>query len=65
MFTDEQILFMKRIGVPVKDFGNMSDDDYIAVEDHVGDYLTLQCLDEDYNPNDDGAMCYSILDSLE
>ena len=65
MFTDEQIRFMKRIGVPVKDYSHMSEDDQIMIEDYVGDYLDLNCLDDDYNPNEDGLMCYSILDSLD
>ena len=62
--TKEQIAFMKKIGVPVRDYNNLSDDDWIAIENYVGDYLTLQCLDEKYNPNEEGKMCYSILDSL-
>ena len=55
---------MKKIGVPVRDYQRLTDDDWIAIENYVGDYLTLQCLDERYNPNEEGIMCYSILDSL-
>ena len=62
--TDEQIEFMKKIGVPVRDYRHLSDDDWVTIEDYVGDYLTLQCLDDKYNPNEEGQMCYSILDSL-
>ncbi len=62
-FSEEQITFMRSIGLNL-DFNNLSDDDWVNIEDTVGDYLTLQCLDEDYKPNDEGMMCYSILDSL-
>lgn len=62
--TEEQIAFMKKIGVPVQDYQHLSDDDWIAIEEYVGDYLTLKCLDRNYNPNEEGKMCYSILDSL-
>lgn len=61
---EEQIAFMKKIGVPVRDFHHPTDDDWITIEDYVGDYLTLKCLDRNYNPNEEGMMCYSILDSL-
>ena len=63
-FTKEQITFMKKIGVPVRDYRQLTDDDFIAIEDYVGDYLTLQCLDRNYNPNEEGVMCYSILNAL-
>lgn len=35
-----------------------------VIEDKVGDYLTLNCLDENYNPNEEGLMCESILDYI-
>lgn len=38
--------------------------DLDTIEDKVGDYLTLKCLDENYNPNEEGLMCQSILDYI-
>ena len=39
-------------------------DELDVIEDKVGDYLTLNCLDENYNPNEEGLMCESILDYI-
>lgn len=38
--------------------------DEADLEEQVGDYLTLHCLDENYQPNEEGKMCYKILYSL-
>jgi len=35
-----------------------------VIMDKVGDYLTLHCLDENYNPNEYGIICEEILDIL-
>lgn len=65
MFTDAEINLMKKIGLDA-DFQNLDrDDDYwCTIEDKVGDYLTLHCLDENYYPNADGIICEAILDKL-
>ena len=44
--------------------GMNPDDDLDIIEDKVGDYLTLNCLDENYNPNEEGKMCQRILDYI-
>ena len=61
-FTQEQLDFMKRIGINVAP--PFSDDDYIAIEEQVGDYLQVYGFDECYEPTADGRMCESILDAL-
>ena len=61
-FTQEQLDFMKRIGINVAP--PFSDDDYIAIEEQVGDYLQIYGLDERYEPTADGRMCETILDAL-
>ena len=63
MFTQEQIVSMQQIHVPVKEYNHLSDDDYVAIEDFVGNYLVMH-LDQDFKPDKEGEMCYSILDSL-
>lgn len=63
VFTEEEIALMRRIGLNF-DFDNLSDDEWIELEDTVGDYLTLQCLDEDYEPNAEGLICEDILGKL-
>jgi hypothetical protein len=55
--TEEQIEFLKRVGID-------PDLSLSELEDQVGDYLTLHCLDENYNPNEEGLMCESILDYI-
>lgn len=55
--TNEQINFLISIGIDP----NMGLDE---LEDAVGDYLTLHCLDENYEPNAEGEMCYTILDYI-
>lgn len=55
--SEEQKKFLISIGIN-------PDDTLDVIEDKVGDYLTLKCLDEDYNSNDEGIMCESILDFI-
>jgi hypothetical protein len=46
------------------DFNNLSDDDYVEIEDVVGTKMVTECLDHNYNPNDKGLICEKILDKL-
>ena len=55
--SEKQISFLLSIGIN-------PNDELDVIEDKVGDYLTLNCLDENYNPNDEGIMCESILDYI-
>lgn len=63
MFTESEVKLMEKIGLKIN-FDNLSDEDYIEIEDVVGAYLTLKCLDNDYNPDSEGIICYSILDKV-
>lgn len=65
MFTDSEIKLMQKLGLDA-DFQNLGqDDDYWAtIEETVGDYLTLKCLDKNYYPTADGIICEAILDKL-
>lgn len=49
MFSDEEIALMRSIGLDC-DFNNLSEeDDYWAdIEEKVGEFLTLKCLDKNY-----------------
>ena len=53
----EQIKFLQQIGMDV-------DAEPDELMEAVGDYFTLRCLDENYNPNSEGIMCEKILDVL-
>ena len=63
-FTEREIAFIKDVLKLNPDFDHMSGEDWIELEDAAGDYLVLQCMDKDYNPNDEGLMCEAILDKL-
>lgn len=63
MFSEEEMILMRECGLNM-DFNNLSDDDYIKIEDVIGDMLVQQCLDENYNPNAKGLVCEEILDKL-
>ena len=56
---------MQRIGLDC-DFQNLDKDDayWSEIEDAVGEYLVLNCFDEDYKPNEEGLLCESILDKI-
>lgn len=63
VFNEKQINLMQKIGLHL-DFEHLSDDDWVLIEEKVGDYYNLNTLDEDYKPNAEGRICESILDNL-
>ena len=63
MFSAQQKNFIQSLGLNV-DFDNLTDDDYVRIEDLVGDELVKRGLDKDYNPTSIGEMCEAILDQL-
>lgn len=63
VFTEKEKSFMRECGLNL-DFDNLSDDDYVEIEEVIGNKLTLECLDDNYNPNEDGLLCEEILDKL-
>lgn len=62
-FKDKQQKFMESIGIKV-DFKNLSDEDIVLIEEKVADELEIKGLDEEYNANEVGKMCESILDMM-
>ncbi len=65
-FSKEQITYMRSLGLNL-DFSNLSDDDWITLEDVVADrlmYAGFHVEGEEYIANDEGLMCESILDLL-
>jgi hypothetical protein len=54
---------MKRIGIDI-DFDNMTEDDFVEVEEKVSFFLQMNGFDADYNPSAEGVMCEGILDKL-
>lgn len=63
MFDEKQIEFMKKIGISIN-FDNITNDDFVAIEETVSEYLQVNGFGEDYTPTSEGKMCESILDML-
>jgi len=63
-FNQNQIEFLKRIGVSINLSDSLSDSDYELIETKVSEHLQKQGFDKDYEPTKDGKMCESILDML-
>ena len=57
ILEDEQIVFLNK-----NNFNLDIEPDRLM--DAIGDFLTLECLDDDYMPNPNGIMCENILDKL-
>jgi len=62
MFTKEQVSFMEGIGLKL-DFSALSDNDYIKIEEKVGDAYTSEAQRTN-KPTPTILMCESILDKL-
>lgn len=62
-FTDKQIEFMREIGIK-SNFDNLSDDDYIEIEEKVGDKLQISGFNKNNEITKIGKMCESILDLM-
>ena len=64
MFTETEKNLLRKIGVDEKIIEDPSSYDLSDFEDTVGDYLVLKCLDENYEPNEEGLICEDILSKL-
>lgn len=62
MFTDEEIQYMKNVLGLNLDFNNLSDDDWLLIEETVADRLGIYGFDENYEPTPDGLMCEALID---
>ena len=65
LFSPEEIELMQSIGLDY-DFNNLTEDDdcWAEIEEKVGDFLTMECLGENYAPNGNGIICKSILNKI-
>lgn len=63
MFSDVQMNFLNSIGLKFN-YANLLDDDYIIIEEVIGDKLAISGFDKDYKINEIGVICESILDEL-
>lgn len=63
-FSKNQINFMISIGISAKFANALSDTDYEEIEEKVSEHLQKHGFDKNYEPNEHGKMCESILDML-
>lgn len=63
MFTEEQIAFMRSIGLEL-DFSSLSGEDYVQIEDRVGDVYTAEVQKHEEEATSVILMCESVLDRL-
>lgn len=65
-FTEREIDLMRKIGLDL-DFEHpeaFSDDEWVQIEEVVGERLELHELDKNYEPTPDGMICEDILGKL-
>ena len=61
IFDSNQMAVLEKIGLDENDLMNT---DSVDLGERVGDYLVCHCLGDNYDPNEDGLICESILDKL-
>jgi hypothetical protein len=62
--TEQEISFIKRIGIYLSSYDNVTFDEEGKVEEKVGEYLQIYGFDKNYRLTSDGKLCESILDKL-
>lgn len=63
-YSEEQKEYMRSIGLDL-DFDNLSDDDWVTLEDTIADRIGESGFEEDGTPTEETLMCESILDLLD
>lgn len=61
-FTDEQIAFLKRIGIQFSVQGKLDEEHLAEIDMVVTDYLIENGINEDESVNEEGKMCEKILE---
>lgn len=62
-FTNKELAFMESLGLDY-DFNNLTDDEWVELEDTVATKLETEGLNELYEPNEIGLICEEILSKL-
>lgn len=65
VLNSKEIELLNKIGLNYDFSKRLSLEQVIMLEDKVGNYLTSECLDEEYEPNEEGEICYAILDKID
>lgn len=61
--TNKEIEFLMSLGLNLN-FEKLSDEDFVDIEELVGEKLQTSGFDKDYKPTPIGMICESILDKL-
>lgn len=64
MFEKSQIEFMKNNEFEIDFEKELSDDDYISIEERASYLLQTKGFDKDYKPTLIGEMCEKIIDNI-
>ena len=65
VLNSKEIELLNRIGLNYDFSKKLSWEQGVTVEEKVGDYLTLECLDDEYEPNEEGEICYANLSKID
>ena len=63
-FTEQQHALLRKIGVRTDVEADLTDEQWLEVEDSVSEHLIIHCFDAEYNPNEEGRICEDILGRL-
>lgn len=64
VLNSKEIELLNKIGLNYDFSKKLSWEQGLTVEEKVGDYLTLEYLDDKYEPNEEGEICYAILSKI-
>lgn len=65
MLNEKELKLLKKIGLNYDYSKTLSDEEAVKVEEKAGDYLNEYGLDEEYNQNEIGKICQSILNKID
>lgn len=61
-FSEYQLQLLGQMGYNLNNGRDYSVDEMQDMEDSIADYLVIHGFDENYNPNDLGVACESMID---
>lgn len=65
MFTEDELKMLRKLSLNFSLTHPLTDDELVELEEKVGDYLTMECVDDEGRPDADGVLCYAILDRID
>lgn len=65
VLNTREIELLNKMGLTYDFSKKLSWEQGLTVEEKVGDYLTLECLDDEYEPNEEGEICYANLSKID